>query len=130
MSTIRVPPPRAYLPFALFLAVGGWGGLFLLFTTTLPTLGPRWLFFFLIVIAFTGTFLPITAYLNYRLTNKPPAGADTVIRQAIWFGMYASTLAWLQYGRVFTISLAIALGIGIIAVEWLLRWRERTRWKP
>ena len=130
MSTVRTVPPKAYFPLAVFLALGGWGGLLLLMNNTLPTLGPRWLFFFLITVGFTGTFLPVTAFFNYRFPSKPPASADVCMRQAIWFGIFGSTLAWLQYGRVFTVNLALVLGLGIIVIEWLLRWRERSTWKP
>jgi hypothetical protein len=130
MSAVRNIPPKSYFPLALVLAIGGWGGLILLWTKTLPTLGPRWLFFFLIVLAFTGTALPVTAFLNYRFPSKPPAGASVSVRQALWVGIYFATLAWLQYGRVFTLSLAVVLGIGLAAIEWLLRLRERARWNP
>jgi hypothetical protein len=130
MSTTRTPPPTAFLPTAVLMIVLGWGGLFLLFNLTLPTLGPRWLFFFLIVVAITGTTLPGTAFLNYRFSSNPPAKAAVVLRQSLWFGIYGATLAWLQYGRVFTPNLALILAVGLVAIEWLLRLRERTQWKP
>jgi hypothetical protein len=61
-------PPRVanFLPASIFLFIIGWGGLIALVVSTLPTVGPRWLFFFLCVLAVTGTMLPITAFLNRR----------------------------------------------------------------
>ena len=130
MSPARTPPPVAFLPTAVLFAVIGWGGLVFLISFSLPTLGPRWLFFFLIVVALAGTALPVTAFLNYRFPSDPPAGANVSMRQALWVGVYGSTLAWLQYGRVFNSNLALILFVGLVSIEWLLRWRERSRWRP
>ena len=53
-----------------------------------------------------------------------------ILRQAIWVGVYASTVAWLQLGRVLNVATAVLLGLGLILIEWLLRLRERSQWKP
>ncbi len=108
----------------------GWGGLVLLLNFSLPTLWPRWLFFFLLVSAFTGTALPIAAFLNPRFPSDPPARVQVILRQALWSGTYFSTLAWLQFGGVFTFALALLLVLGFAAIEWMLRMRERSRWIP
>lgn len=128
--TARTPTPRAFLPTAVVLFTLGWGGLIFVMNLTLPTLGPRWLFFFLIVVALTGTALPATAYLNQRFPSRTPVGANVIVRQALWVGVYGATLAWLQYGRVFTGNLAVILLIGLATIEWLLRLRERSQWRP
>jgi hypothetical protein len=118
------------LPTAVLLAVIGWGGLAALVLYTVPTLGPRWLFFFLGVIALTGTVMPVVYFFNRRFPSTPPAEPGVMLRQALWLGAYASTLAWLQLGRMLTLSLAgIILG-ALILVEGLLRMREISRWKP
>ncbi|MDH5505954.1 MAG: hypothetical protein OEZ02_01900 [Anaerolineae bacterium] len=130
MSPIRTPRPTAFLPSALLFAVLGWGGVLLLLNSTLPTLGPRWLFFFLIVIALTGTAMPAAAHLNQRFPSSPPAGADVILRQALWFGIYGATLAWLNYGHVFTLNLAGIILLGFTVIEIMLRLRERSQWKP
>jgi hypothetical protein len=52
------------------------------------------------------------------------------LRQAIWVAIYLPTLAWLQIGRVLTPAMALLLAIGLILIEWLLRLRERSQWKP
>ncbi|MQC26151.1 MAG: hypothetical protein DWG76_01720 [Chloroflexi bacterium] len=130
MSPARTPTPFAFLPTTLLLVTVGWGGLLLIFNFTLPTLWPRWLFFFLIVPAFTGLAIPAAVFLNRRFPSDPPARVQVILRQALWVGIYAATLAWLQFGRVFTFGLALILALGLAAVEWFLRLRERTRWEP
>lgn len=130
MNSSHTPPVKAFLPAAVILAVIGWGGLIYVFIFTLPTVGPRWLFFFLSVLAVTGTTLPVVAFLNRRFPSVPPATAPVVLRQALWMGIYIPTLAWLQIGRVLTPSMALLLLLGFILIEWLLRLRERSQWKP
>ncbi len=117
-------PLRAYLLPALMLTVVGWGGLAWVVTQTEPTLGPRWAFFFLLVLGGTGTALPFLALIHRRFD---PAGPGVVQRQAIEFGVYLATLAWLQLGRAFSVGLALFLALGVATVEWLLRLRERIR---
>jgi hypothetical protein len=53
-----------------------------------------------------------------------------IIREALWIGIYFPTLAWLQLGRVLTPTLILLLAVGLIAIEILLRMRERSQWKP
>src|SRR4030067_1152128 len=119
-----------FLPAALLLFLLGWGGLIALTITTLPTVGPRWLFFFLCVLAITGTVLPITAFLNRRFPSTPPPTPRVVVRQALWFAVYGATLLWLQRGRVLNPALAILLAIGLGLIEFLLRLSEKSQWKP
>jgi hypothetical protein len=112
------------------LGVIGWGGLILLVFLAVPTLGPRWLFFFLFTLAFSGTSLPIVYFLNRRFPSTPPVDGNMVLREAMWCGVYFSLLAWLQMGRVLTSSLAFVLMVGLILVEFLLRLGERSQWSP
>lgn len=130
MRPAQTPSSFAFLPTASVLMLIGWGGLLLLFNFSLPTLWPRWFFFFLIVSAFSGTALPIAAFLNHRFPSDPPARVQVILRQALWAGTYFSTLAWLQFGGVFTFALALLLALGFAAIEWMLRMRERSRWNP
>lgn len=123
------PRVANFLPTAIFLFMIGWGGLAALVFTTLPTVGPRWLFFFLSVLAVTGTVLPITAFLNRRFPSTPPPTYFVVVRQALWFAIYAATLMWLQMGRVLNSALAILLAIGLGLIEFLLRLSEKSQWK-
>ena len=130
MKSESSPPVSFFIPTALILAIIGWGGLYALVNFTIPTVGPRWLFFFLGVLAITGTALPVVAFLNQRFQTHPPASSGVIIREALWVGIYFPTMAWLQLGRVLTPALVLLLAIGFVAIEVLLRLRERSQWKP
>jgi hypothetical protein len=121
---------RTFLPLSAVLTIIGWGGLFLVIQTTLPTLGPRWLFFFLGVLALTGPALPIIYILNKRFPGEPPVEDMAILRQALWVGIFGSTVAWLQLGRVLTGVLTLVLAAGFVLIEFLLRLFERSRWNP
>ena len=112
------------------LSVIGWGGLILLIFMTLPTLGPRWLFFFLFTLALSGTALPVVYFFNRRFPSDPPVEGGVVLREAMWVGVYASLLAWLQMGRVLTSGLAFVLAMGLVVIEFLLRMGEHSQWSP
>jgi hypothetical protein len=130
MDSQSSPPVRTFIPAAIILAILGWGGLYFLLNLTIPTVGPRWLFFFLSVLALTGTTLPVIAFLNQRFPTNPPVNAGVIVREAIWVGIYFPTLAWLQLGQVLTPALSLLLAVGFLAIEVLLRLRERSQWKP
>jgi hypothetical protein len=130
MNSQSSPPVRTFIPAAIILAILGWGGLYFLVNLTIPTVGPRWLFFFLCVLALTGTTLPVIAFLNQRFPTNPPVNAGVIVREAIWVGIYFPTLAWLQLGQVLTPALSLLLAVGLLAIEVLLRLRERSQWKP
>ena len=130
MDSQSSPPVRTFIPAAIILAILGWGGLYFLLNLTIPTVGPRWLFFFLSVLALTGTTLPVIAFLNQRFPTNPPVNAGVIVREAIWVGIYIPTLAWLQLGQVLTPALSLLLAVGLLAIEVLLRLRERSQWKP
>lgn len=121
---------KSLLPAAFTLALIGWLGLAGVIYFSLPTVGPRWLFFFFAVLAITGTCLPLIGYLNRRFPSVPPVGLSVIIRQSVWAGIFIPTLAWLQIARVLTLGLAGLLAISILIIEVLLRLRERSRWKP
>ena len=124
------PSVRSTLPAALLLAIIGWVGLAYLFIFTLPTLWPRWLFFFLSVLAITGIFLPVAAFLNLRFPTQPLATQNTLLREAALVGIYFASLAWLQLGRVLTLPLILLLAFGLVLIEFLIRLREKSRWEP
>lgn len=118
---------RGLFATAFLLLAIGWTGLYFLVATTLPTVGPRWLFFFLLIIAVTGTALPFVWLLHKRFGPAPSA---VLLRQALWVALFASLAVWLQINRALTLSLALLLGIGFILVEWFLRLLERSVWRP
>jgi heme/copper-type cytochrome/quinol oxidase subunit 4 len=121
---------RTFLPLSIILTIIGWGGLLVVVRSTLPTLGPRWLFFFLGVLALTGPALPIIYFLNLRFPSDPPVQEMVILRQALWVGVFGSTVAWLQLGRVLTMGLALILAGVFVLMEFLLRLFERSRWNP
>ena len=123
------PSFRPYLIPAIVLAAMGWLGLILLLNFSLPTLWPRWLLFTLMILALTGTALPATWFINIRFPSHPPAEPFVIVRQAIWVGVYGATLVWLEMGRILTFGIGLALGGGLIAIEYLIRMREKSQ-KP
>jgi hypothetical protein len=124
------PPIHIFFPTALLLTLGGLGGLFYLVFYTQPTAGPRWLFFFLVVLTLTGLALPVTAFLNRRFPSAPPPTVGVIMRQALWVGVYGATVAWLQIARVLTPAIVLLLAAGLFLAEALLRLRERSQWRP
>ena len=115
---------------ALVLIIVGWVGLYFLITQTLPNVWPRWGFFVLVLMAVTGTVLPIVYFFHRRFTDEKPADANVIIRQALWFGVYGATLAWLQLGRLVTVYVILGLAGGLTAIEYFTRLREKSHWKP
>lgn len=130
MQSQKLPSFWSFLWISLVLSVIGWGGLILLIFLALPTLGPRWLFFFLFTLAFSGTAMPVVYFLNRRFPSDPPVDGGVVLREGMWVGVYGSLLAWLQMGRVFTPGLALVLAMGFLVIEFLLRASERSQWSP
>lgn len=122
-----------FKPFGIasfFLLIVGWGGLYYVITQTLPYVWARWGFFVLALIALTGTFLPVIYFFHKRFPDEVPAEANVIVRQAMWFGVYGATLAWLQLGRLVTVYVILALAGGLIAIEYFIRLREKSQWKP
>jgi hypothetical protein len=120
---------RDFLPLIVILLVLGWGGLLILMNGTQPTIGPRWLFFFLIVSAVTGTALPLVVYLNRRFATEPPAAARVLVREALFIGVYAAMLIWMQFGQVVNFGLAVLFLLGFVLLEAFLRLRESSYWR-
>jgi len=125
--------PLKFKPFgisALILIIVGWGGLYFIVTQTLPYVWPRWGFFVLSLMALTGTVLPIIYFFHIRFPDEIPAESHVIVRQAMWFGIYGATLAWLQLGRLVTVYVILSLAGGLLAIEYFIRLRERSHWKP
>jgi hypothetical protein len=120
---------RGLMLTAIVLAGVGWYGLYLVMNNTLPTLGPRWLLFFLWISASTGTALPFLWLLNKRFRSTAPASPRVLLREGIIVGLYASICLWLQLNRMLNLTLALLLAMGLFAIEWLLRLVERNSWR-
>jgi hypothetical protein len=123
------PSFRPYLIPTIVLASVGWLGLVFLFAFSLPTLWPRWLLFAFLILALTGTALPVAWFINLRFPSNPPIEPFVIVRQAIWVGVYGATLVWLEMGRILTFGIGLALAGGLIAIEYLIRMREKSQ-KP
>jgi hypothetical protein len=111
-----VPSIASFFWTGLILAILGWGGLGVLTNFTTPTLGPRWLFFFLFPLALSGTALPVVAFLIRRFQSNPPADGNVILRQAIWVGIYGSLVVWLQLGRVLNLAVGFFLAGGFVLI--------------
>jgi hypothetical protein len=126
--------PRAwqYAVSSIFLMLTGWGGLALLILvfSTPPLVWARWGFFSLWFIALCGTALPIMYFFNVRFPSDPPIEPNGIVRQALWVGLYGSVLAWLQLGRAMAFWMWFGLAAGLIGIEYLIRLREQSRWRP
>jgi hypothetical protein len=116
---------RNYLFSTLALIIVGWGGIAALLYFSLPFVWSRWGFFVLGILALTGAALPVVYFLHQRFPSDPPAGSNVIVREAMWAGVYAATLAWLQLGRLVTLYVILGLAGGLVAIEYFIRLREK-----
>lgn len=126
----ELPPFRPVFITSLVLATVGMIGLALLVILTLPTLGPRWLLFFLVTLVGSGLIMPIVYYLHKRFPSIPRIGASVLLRESLFAAAYLDLIIWLQFGRVLNFALAVFIAVGFIAVELIIRWRERSQFVP
>ena len=130
MISQKLPPFWTFFSVSTILCLLGWSGLVLLVFLVPPTIGPRWLFFFLLFLAVSGTAMPVAYFLNRRFPVDPAVDGGVIVREAMWTAAYFSVLAWLMEGNVLTSGLALVLGVGLLLVEFLLRIGERSAWSP
>ncbi len=124
----RTPPDhKGVLIAAVLMMTGGWFGLYQVVIQMPPLAFWRWVFFFLLFLAVTGTALPFVRFLNIRFTPPPyeVASGGVILRQSIWFGLYAVACAWLLIPRVLNVPVAFFLALSFIVIEVYLRLRER-----
>lgn len=74
--------------------------------------------------------MPVISYLHLRFPSEPPATGGVILRQSVWVGIYGDIIVWLLPGQVLNLALALFLAAGVILIEFLLRLRERSQWKP
>ncbi len=116
----------------VILAVGSWSGLAWLVTNTLPTVPNRWAFYALLQIALTGTALPFVRLLHQRFSRQRGLfiTPGILVRQATWVGLFVTACVWLRIPRLLSIPMAVVIALALVAIEALLRLRERTQWRP
>ena len=122
------PSFRPYLLPAFILLLIGWGGLYALALYTLPLVWARWGFFALWVIALTATSFPVIYFVTTRFSSEKME-PQALVRRALWVGVFGATLAWLQLARLVNVYVILGLAFGLVALESLLRLRERARWR-
>ena len=126
-------PNSSFLPYlasAISLIMLGWGAAAIAIFALTPTVWARWLLFFGDTLGLTGLAMPVTWFLNLRFPSEPPAGSTVIVRQAIWVGVYGVVLVWLQQARLVTLWIGLGLALGLVAIEYLIRMREKARWQP
>ncbi len=121
---------KPYLASAIILFILGWGGAAIAVLSLTPTVWARWMFFFCGTLGLISVALPAAWFLNLRFPSLPPAGASVIVRQAVWVGLYGALLTWLQQERLVNLGTGIGLAAGLIAIEILIRLREKSRWQP
>jgi len=121
---------RSFIIPTLLLIFGGWGGIAALVYFTEPLVWNRWALFALLFLALTGTAIPIVYFFHLRFPSDTPVGPRVIVRQAQWVGVYGLVLLWLRWGDLLTLWLTLGFAGGLLAIEWLIRLRERSRWTP
>ena len=124
----HLPPFGKIFSTALFLTIMGGGGLVFTLFLLEPNLGPRWLFFFFLVIFGAGLALPAAYIVQRRFANQA-VESEVLIREAVLFGVYLSLLAWLQLGRILTNLIIVIIGVGFLLFEMLLRMAEKATFR-
>lgn len=121
---------RSFIIPTLLLIFGGWGGAAAIIYFTEPLIWNRWALFALLFLALTGTAIPIVYFFHLRFPSDAPVGPRVIVRQAQWVGVYGLVLLWLRWGDLLTLWLTLGFAGGLLAIEWLIRLRERSRWTP
>ena len=116
----------------ILLAALAWTALVWLIFNTIATVPNRWLFFLLAQVALSGTALPFVRYLHQRFDKPglPPLNYMVLVRQSILVGLYGVICLWLRIPRLLSVPLALILLLALVMVEFFLRLRERTQWRP
>ena len=129
MKTKRFLPPFGKIfTTTIFLTIIGGVGLGFTLLLMEPKLGPRWLFFFFLVIFGAGLALPFTFIIQRRFADQV-VQSNILVREAVLFGIYLALLAWLQLGRVLTNLIILIIGVGFLLFEMLLRMAEKATFR-
>ena len=109
-----------------FLAISAWLGLYFLINSFSPKTSARSLFFPLLFVALTTTFVPVAFYLNYRFAR--PKGQEVSnwqpIRQSGWAALFLVLCAWLQMLRALNWIIAMLVLAVFSLIEVFILTRE------
>jgi hypothetical protein len=78
-----------------------------------------------ILLTVTGLMLPLTSFLNKRFVPGRAPTYFTVIRQAMWVGLWVAFCVWLQMNRTLGLAVASLVAVVLIMFEALLQVRTR-----
>ncbi|NSW51788.1 MAG: hypothetical protein HPY85_04740 [Anaerolineae bacterium] len=115
---------------SIFSAMIAWTGLGLLVIYTKPTIGPRWVFFFLSFIAVAATFLPISLLIHQRVTTQAQLSMNTPLRQSILLASFSTLVLWLQMGRVLDFTTASFIFAVLLGIEILVQLFDKSQLRP
>lgn len=106
----------------ILVAGVGWWGLYELTGRITPDRpGALALFFALLFLALTGTFLPPAAYLNRRFAAQAVERDPwRFLRHSAWAGLCVTTWGWLQMHRTFDLGLAFIIALLFVTLEGLI----------
>jgi len=109
-----------------FLAVFAWLGLYFLMDSLSPKTPARSLFFPLLFVALTTTFVPAAFYLNYRFARPKGQAVSNwrPIRQSGWAAMFLVLCAWLQMLRALNWIIAALVLAVFSLIEVFILTRE------
>jgi len=105
------------------MLVGG-AGIYLIINFSYPFLWQRWLLFGCLILFGTGISLPFITFINKVISSRHIAISSIIVRESIGFGVYLGFLLWLAIGKLFTLPLAVAFGLVLLIIEYLLRIRQ------
>ena len=108
------------------LAIFAWLGLYFLITGFSPKTSARSVFFPLLFVALTTTFVPVAFYLNYRFARPKGQVVNNwrPIRQSGWAALFLVLCAWLQTLRALNWIIAALVLAVFSLIEVFILTRE------
>jgi len=114
---------------AILIAGMGWWGLYELTGQIRPDQpGALVLFFALLFLALTGTFIPPAAYLNRRFAAQAVERDPwRFLRHSAWAGLCVTAWTWLQMHRALDLGLAFLVALVFVTLEGLIARLRKER---
>lgn len=111
---------------SVFWAILAWLGLYFLINSFSPQTSARSLFFPLLFVALTTTFVPVAFYLNYRFAKPKGQAVNNwrPIRQSGWAALLLVLCAWLQMLRALNWIIAALVLAVFSLIEVFILTRE------